>query len=628
MQKITSLFLVSLLVLLWSSFASANLIPNADFSLMDGDSPVGWVHGECSVPGVTKSHFGVGSAPRRNGRFLRITGGDDRAGTWSCTVAGIEASTDYVFSVEIVRKRAVNRMYPRVTVLGHSFLLDQVWFPKYDHKVRLTVNSGDISGEGTVVLENGFPTSFWFRNPCLEKKGIGQRNTRNMRKEERKTTNEKLETAFTAKGAKGREGKNRETGEWEAGDGKAKVGGLFLKPKTCDLKPFFTAKGREGGSGRSEVGGRFLKPKTCDLKPSFPLGLYGTSVEDLGDIAASPFNLVSVGSTVSGVVRAHWAGLSCFVRMPHDGAKLAGVAEKFRAAGVGFGPKDRFYIDDEPELRSVDPLMLRNHREHLHALWPDTPGIMANVRPQCVADYRDASDVFMMDQYPIPSMPMTWLSDSMDEARELAGDGKEIWAIIQAFGGEKMARHGWPEFPSYEQMRCLTTLALIHGARGILYYTYSSIKKQPEGWRDVCDLGLQIRSMEPWLLSGSPVLRLPVTMTSPFQSDAQGRPALQVGMISNAGRTLILAVNVTDRPVTGLIRGLPQGLDAVHAPFDNAATVVRKGTVQASFAPWQVRVWVAGDNSGIRFRGFRQTPPSWMETAMAEAVGRASGPWF
>ena len=616
MQKITPLFFVSLLLLLWSPLAFANLIPNADFSLMDGDSPVGWVHGACSVAGVTKSRFGVGTPKGRQGRFLRISGGDDRAGTWSCTVAGIEAYTDYVFSIEIVRTRALNRMYPTVTVLGQSFFLDQVWFPKYDHRVRVVVNSGDISGEGTVVLENGFPTSFWFRNPCLEK-------------------------------VEGEAGDGRR----ETGSRRSEVGGLFLKPETVNLQTAFTAKyakyakkdasftgkgdGRQGETGRREAGGGGaevvcipLRPKTCDLKPSFPLGLYGTSPEDLVTMVGSPFNLVRVGAEPELVLQAHRLGLSCFVRMPHEASKLAGVAEKFRAAGVGLGPTDRFYIDDEPELRSVDPLMLRNHREHLHTLWPDTPGIMAHVRPQCVADYRDASDVFMMDQYPIPSMPMTWLSDSMDAARELAGPDKEIWAIIQAFGGEKMARHGWPAFPSYEQMRCLTTLALIHGARGMLYYTYSSIKKQPERWRDVCDLGLQIRSMEPWLLRGNPVRRLPVTMTSPFQSDAQGRPALQVGMISNAGSTLILAVNVTDRPVAGLIRGLPQGLDAVHAPFDKAATVVQKGTVQAVFAPWQVRVWVAGDTSGINFKGFRQTPPSWMEMALAETAGKASGPWF
>ena len=611
MQKITSLVLMVLLVLLWSPLAFGNLLPNADFSLMDGDSPVGWVHGACSVSGVTKSRFAVGTPKGRQGRFLRIRGGDDRAGTWACTVAGVEAYTEYVFSVEIVRTRAVNRMYPRVTVLGRSFFLDQVWFPKYDHRVRVVVNSGDISGEGTVVLENGFPTSFWFRNPCLEKKGVGQRNTRNMRKEKRKTGNEKLKTFFTAKGAKEREGK---TGE--AGDGKAEVGGLFLKPKTCDLKPFLTGK-------------ELLIPlRPGASEASFPLGLYGTSPEDFVSMVGSPFNLVRVGAEPGLVLRAHRLGLSCFVRMPLDASALIEKAALFAAGDVRLGPQDRFYIDDEPELRSVDPSMLREHREHLHALWPDTPGIMANVRPQCVADYRDAADVFMMDQYPIPSMPMTWLSDSMDEARELSGDGKEIWAIVQAFGGKKMSRHGWPEFPSYEQMRCLSTLALIHGARGILYYTYSSIKKQPERWQDVCDIGFQIRSMEPWLLSGNPVLRLPVTMTSAFRSDAKGRPAVQVGMIKDAGRTLVMAVNVTDRPVAGIIHGLPKGLDAVHAPFDNGATVVRDGTVQASFAPWQVRVWVAGNTSGIGFRGFRQTPPSWMETAMIGAVGRESGPWF
>ena len=670
--------------------AGTNLISNADFALMDGENPVGWVHGTRGVSGITPSSFGVETAPKREGRFLRITGGADRAGTWSCKVPGIEPYTDYAFSIEIVRKRAVNKMYPRVTVLGHSFFLDQVWFPKYDHRVRMTVNSGAISGEGLVVLENEFPIDFWFRKPCLEKigetggrkgdwrqetgdgregrqetgdgkpeglqpttceskpfftakgakvregkeKGEGRQETGDGKPEGLQPTTCESKPFFTAKGAKVREGKEKGEGRQETGDGRPEG----LQPTTCESKPFFTAKGakvREGkekGEGRRETGdGRpeGLKPKTCDLKPSspsFPLGLYGTSPADFTTIANSPFNLVRVGAKADVVQQAHGLGLDCFVRMPLDSDALQGVADTFRESGVGFGSNDYFYIDDEPELRSVDPEKLRSHKDLLRDLWPHTQGIMANVRPQCVTDYRECADVFMMDQYPIPTMPMTWLADSMDDALKRAGADKKIWAIVQAFGGAAMAKHGWPVFPSYEQIRCLTYLSLLHGARGILYYTYSQIKQKPTQWQDVQDIAWQIRSIESWLTKAK-IHRLPVTMTSAFRSDALGRPAVQAGLIQEGDRTLLIAVNVTDRPVTGILRGVPSGLNAVQAPFDGSLTVVVDGTIKAVFEPWQVRVWVGGDTEGMLYKGFRPSPVSWMQTAMLTAPEQESGPW-
>jgi hypothetical protein len=45
---------------------------------------------------------------------------------------------------------------------------------------------------------------------------------------------------------------------------------------------------------------------------------------------------------------------------------------------------------------------------------------MAVIRPGNCRDYLDAADFFMMDQYPVPNMPMTWLSDSIERASEIA----------------------------------------------------------------------------------------------------------------------------------------------------------------------------------------------------------------
>ena len=71
---------------------------------------------------------------------------------------------------------------------------------------------------------------------------------------------------------------------------------------------------------------------------------------------------------------------------------------------------------------------------------------MTLVRPRFVRQYRCAADIFLMDQYPLPSQPLTWLSDSLDQARSLAGEDR-VWAVVQAFGGAGSADGGWPRMP-------------------------------------------------------------------------------------------------------------------------------------------------------------------------------------
>jgi hypothetical protein len=103
-----------------------------------------------------------------------------------------------------------------------------------------------------------------------------------------------------------------------------------------------------------------------------------------------------------------------------------------------------FYIEDEPEGKSIPPESLIGLKERLQS---DHPGILtavAMIRPQLVAEYRQAADVFLLDPYPVPRMPMTWLSDTLDEAaRHISHE--RLWAVVQAWGTTYQA--GWPRFP-------------------------------------------------------------------------------------------------------------------------------------------------------------------------------------
>jgi len=82
----------------------------------------------------------------------------------------------------------------------------------------------------------------------------------------------------------------------------------------------------------------------------------------------------------------------------------------------------------------------------------------------------------MMDQYPVIGMPMSWLADSLDRAARDVGR-ERLLAVIQAF---REPQSGWPRRPSWEEMDALAFLSVVHGSRGIFFYTYGDIGKTEE----------------------------------------------------------------------------------------------------------------------------------------------------
>ena len=63
---------------------------------------------------------------------------------------------------------------------------------------------------------------------------------------------------------------------------------------------------------------------------------------------------------------------------------------------------------------------------------------------------------------------------------------KTIWAIIQHFDG-----WGWKRFPTFDELRAMSYLSIIHGAHGITWYTYGGYNKNhgvtstPEHWKEI-----------------------------------------------------------------------------------------------------------------------------------------------
>ncbi|MDD5641700.1 MAG: hypothetical protein PHX53_08630 [Syntrophales bacterium] len=341
---------------------------------------------------------------------------------------------------------------------------------------------------------------------------------------------------------------------------------------------------------------RLAGPKTRErwsaaavrLPSFFPVGIFAATSEDLLAIRAAGFNAVQSYDSKPETIREMAAackklGLKF---LPNFRAYQADISRDLGGNKELLG----FYIEDEPEGRSVSPEKMQALKKSLKHDHPGVLTAVAMVRPQMVAAYRNAADVFMIDPYPVPNMPLTWLSDSLEEAARHVST-ERLWAVIQAFGGKKWAKDGWPRRPTYEEMRCLTYLAVIHEVQGIFYFSYPEVRKDPAAWASLQKIVGELRDLRTWLILPNEPTLLRLEMTSPYKADATGLPAVHFGLKQKGLENLLIIVNVIDKPVEFSLQGFSNSVSWLKDSFSNHKSVVRDGNIREKLEPYEVCVY-------------------------------------
>ncbi len=162
-----------------------------------------------------------------------------------------------------------------------------------------------------------------------------------------------------------------------------------------------------------------------------------------------------------------------------------------------------WYISDEPTGRGFPPERLTRIREIIRELDPYHPVSIVFMRPERAVEYRDAMDIVMVDPYPIPNYPPSRAGQAVatvfnDLAPELA-----VWMVPQCFGGNEH----WQREPTPGELRVMTFLGIIEGARGIQYFVrhgHKGFPKSPLLWSAASECALLLAQLTPPLLSREP----------------------------------------------------------------------------------------------------------------------------
>lgn len=325
----------------------------------------------------------------------------------------------------------------------------------------------------------------------------------------------------------------------------------------------------------------------------FPIGVYGGTPEEWQQIAACGFNLVVTGINVENAGKQlNGAAAMGLTVIPHLSSNIENFKDWERVLNVQ--PKNErpplFYVEDEPELRSVEPAKLDKLRYKIKEVAPWCGTATAMVRPKLVSRYSGVYDAIFMDQYPVPNQPMNWLADSVREAKKLLPSHIQVWSVVQAFNSPK---DGWPRLPTFEEMQVLALSSMAEGSDGILFFVWRQIRDNPEHLSNVRRVLSILNKFESWFPLkpglGPGLLLQPIGRVV---STPSGSIAVRAGYKVEGKQRLIILVNQTRYAASYKIRGFPKMPIKVENQLTGDIKIAVAGEMRDSLEPLGVRVWI------------------------------------
>ena len=165
---------------------------------------------------------------------------------------------------------------------------------------------------------------------------------------------------------------------------------------------------------------------------------------------------------------------------------------------------------------------------------------------------------------------------------------KPVIAVLDVLGRAPASKGASAAaLPAGQELRCRTYLALVAGARGILYSSYDSDgplrEAHPRHWKMLKDLAGEIQRLAPALLADP---------NSRAVQQADGQKGLFIRTIRHGRDVYVLAVNSRRRKlekVQWTVKGVGDG--PLEVTGENRTITAQKGSFSDSFAPLAVHIY-------------------------------------
>jgi hypothetical protein len=335
--------------------------------------------------------------------------------------------------------------------------------------------------------------------------------------------------------------------------------------------------------------------------PFFPLGLFViqalTDTRQLDEIAGSPFDTLmnyNINNGTDAKIAAYLDALSarnlklifslkdCF---GHGEKDLETITHRVRAfkdhpAVIGW------YLNDELSPEHLTELEIRYRA--IKELDRDHPVWSVHWNTNWLALEVHTTDVVGVDPYPIGNHPITLVSTMADAAVKA---GKPLWLVPQIFDwrdypGDFRAKTGRP--PTRDEIRAMTYLAINHGAKGLIYYSYFNIRDDqnfPRTWIELKETAGEIDALRPAILSNDAM---------PDGDIACTKKGIDFRAIQHGRSQYLIAVNTESTNVSGVVfRMQPDRIPLeVTVLFGEGRNIrVDNSAFTDDFGPYEVHVY-------------------------------------
>ncbi len=220
-----------------------------------------------------------------------------------------------------------------------------------------------------------------------------------------------------------------------------------------------------------------------------------------------------------------------------------------------------------------------------------------------LAAFNHAADVVGCDIYPVPAY-WTGHSDLMERSCAATGaytdrmqdaaPGKPVWMVLQGFAWPEIEKNPTPKSieekraPTFDESRFMAYDAIVHGARGILYWGTAYTKRDGALWGDLLKLVRELADLQPVLSAPDARMRIGVELTPTWGSLDHTVRVLP----KTAGRDVwLIVVNESDAPLQYTLTGLRRLEGKKYCdPRDKREATVKNGQLRLSISAQGVQV--------------------------------------
>ncbi|MCB9502032.1 MAG: hypothetical protein H6696_08850 [Deferribacteres bacterium] len=237
-----------------------------------------------------------------------------------------------------------------------------------------------------------------------------------------------------------------------------------------------------------------LLPLRDNTQAFFPIGTYGAPVEDYQILRDAGYNFVV--ASAENLDKVHAAGL--FATVPVHGSidEVRNKIKEYRDHPAVLS----WMLYDEPGYNRADLLYIYNLYNAAYEADPLHPSYLVITNPAVYKTFGRCCDILSIDTYPIVNGDITHVGKNIADAYAFSDGDQPVWHCGQMFT--------WPgqRRPNPQEHRFMTYIALMKGARGLLWYTYKGYgqylpQDDPVLWQAQKSLLQEIKMLSPLFMA-------------------------------------------------------------------------------------------------------------------------------